>query len=93
MSHTADDQKYDYPSGIPLRYENTYQLDPTKKFPQREVKTILKDVLDSYLAEEKYEPELCKQMSKTLSEVSKIIIYLLYIYLFIHYIYLLYSMD
>lgn len=71
MSYADDHDNYGNSSRPPVRYENTYQLEPTKKFPQREVKYILKDVLDGYLAEEKYEPELCKQMTKTLSEVVK----------------------
>jgi len=54
-----------------VKMENTYQLNPNRKFPNSSVKNIIKDVLESYLAEEKYEPELAKQMSKTLSEVIK----------------------
>lgn len=69
MSNAEDTDPNGYSSRPPVRYENTYQLEPKKKFPQREVRYILKDVLDGYLAEEKYEPELCKQMTKTLSEV------------------------
>ncbi len=57
-----------------IRMENTYQLVPPKKFPQTQVKNILKDVLDSYLAEEMYEPELCRQMTKTLTEVRNQIV-------------------
>lgn len=53
-----------------MKFENTYQMAPGKKFPSGKVKNIIKDVLEGYLAEEKYEPELCKQMSKTISEVS-----------------------
>lgn len=33
------------------------------------VNHILKDVLTNYLQEELYEPELCRQMTKTISEV------------------------
>ncbi|XP_053394089.1 dynein light chain Tctex-type 5-B-like [Mercenaria mercenaria] len=54
-----------------VKCENTYQLEPKKKFPAAKVKHIIHDVLESYLAEEKYEPELCRQMSKTISEVIK----------------------
>ena len=54
-----------------VKMENTYQLAPGRKFPNSQVKNIIKDVLESYLAEEKYEAELCRQMSKTLSEVSQ----------------------
>jgi len=53
-----------------VRMENTYQLEPRRKFPAGKIKHIIGDVLDSYLAEERYEPELCRQMSKTISEVS-----------------------
>ncbi|XP_030061933.1 dynein light chain Tctex-type 5 [Microcaecilia unicolor] len=51
--------------------ENTYQLGPTKRFPVTTVNNILKEVLTSYLQEEKYEAELCRQMTKTISEVIK----------------------
>ncbi|XP_069498059.1 dynein light chain Tctex-type 5 isoform X2 [Ambystoma mexicanum] len=44
---------------------------PTKRFPVATVNNILKDVLTSYLQEEKYEAELCRQMTKTISEVIK----------------------
>ncbi|XP_069794470.1 dynein light chain Tctex-type 5 [Narcine bancroftii] len=54
-----------------LQMENTYQLEPSQHFPDVVVSNILKDVLTSYLQEEKYEPELCKQMTKTISEVIK----------------------
>ena len=56
----------------PVRYENTYQLNPNKKFPSNRIKTVIKDVIEGYLAEEKYEPELCRQMTKTLAEVKLI---------------------
>lgn len=42
---------------------------PTKHFPVVIVDHILKDVLTNYLQEERYEPEFCKQMTKTISEV------------------------
>lgn len=42
---------------------------PTKHFPVVIVNQILKDVLTNYLQEEQYEPELCRQMAKTISEV------------------------
>ncbi|XP_012370762.1 tctex1 domain-containing protein 1 [Octodon degus] len=58
-------------SRLTVRVENTYQLGPTKHFPVVTVSHILKDVLTSYLQEEKYEPEFCRQMTKTVSEVIK----------------------
>ncbi|KAH0618528.1 hypothetical protein JD844_017820 [Phrynosoma platyrhinos] len=54
-----------------VQMENTYQLGPTKCFPVVTVNNILKDVVTSYLQEEKYEAELCRQMTKTISEVIK----------------------
>ena len=54
------------------RCENTYQMEPKKRFPYGAVKNIIRDVLEGYLAEERYEPELCRQMSKTISEVRAI---------------------
>ncbi|XP_076439903.1 dynein light chain Tctex-type 5-B-like [Babylonia areolata] len=54
-----------------VRLENTYQMEPHHRFPYSAVKNLMQDALDGYLAEEKYEPELCRQMSKTLSEVIK----------------------
>lgn len=42
---------------------------PTKYFPMVTVNHILKDVLTNYLQEEQYDPELCRQMTKTISEV------------------------
>ncbi|KAL7876629.1 hypothetical protein AOLI_G00115920 [Acnodon oligacanthus] len=54
-----------------VQMENTYQLGPAKRFPVLTVKEILKDVLANYLQEEKYEAELCRQMTKTISEVVK----------------------
>ena len=44
---------------------------PVKRFPVLTVNNILKDVLTSYLQEEKYEAELCRQMTKTISEVRR----------------------
>ncbi|KAL8600697.1 hypothetical protein ACOMHN_057287 [Nucella lapillus] len=55
----------------PAHYENSYQMEPSRRFPYTVVKNIMQDAMDGYLAEEKYEPELCRQMSKTLSEVIK----------------------
>ncbi|XP_051943467.1 dynein light chain Tctex-type 5-B-like [Hippocampus zosterae] len=51
--------------------ENTYQLGPRKRFPAPAVVEILKDVLTSYLEEEKYEVEWSRQMIKTICEVIR----------------------
>ncbi|XP_071799694.1 dynein light chain Tctex-type 5-B-like isoform X1 [Asterias amurensis] len=57
--------------GSSVKLEATYQMDPKKRFPVNTVKDILGEVLQHYLAEEKYEAELCKQMTKTISDVVK----------------------
>ncbi|XP_067385088.1 dynein light chain Tctex-type 5 [Channa argus] len=51
--------------------ENTYQLGPYKRFPVLAVTDILKDVLTTYLQQEKYEVEWSQKMTKTLSEVIR----------------------
>ncbi|XP_042283552.1 dynein light chain Tctex-type 5 [Thunnus maccoyii] len=51
--------------------ENTYQMGPYKRFPVPAVTDILKDVLTSYLQEEKYEVEWSRQMTKTICEVIR----------------------
>ncbi|ELT92640.1 hypothetical protein CAPTEDRAFT_140076 [Capitella teleta] len=66
-----DEPSHEDPSRPPVRMENTFQMAPGKRFPHGQITGIIKDVLEGYLAEEKYEPELCKQMTKTLSEVVK----------------------
>ncbi|XP_073214344.1 dynein light chain Tctex-type 5 isoform X2 [Lepidochelys kempii] len=51
--------------------KNKLNTGPAKRFPVVTVNNILKDVLTNYLQEEKYEAELCRQMTKTISEVIK----------------------
>ncbi|XP_038068675.1 tctex1 domain-containing protein 1-B-like isoform X2 [Patiria miniata] len=67
MDEPSDPNK----QGSSVKLEPTYQMEPTKRFPVNTVKDILCEVLQHYLAEEKYEPELCKQMTKTISDVVK----------------------
>ncbi|XP_040911568.1 dynein light chain Tctex-type 5 [Toxotes jaculatrix] len=51
--------------------ENTYQMGPYKRIPVSAVTDILKDVLTSYLQEEKYEVEWSQKMTKTICEVIR----------------------
>lgn len=44
---------------------------PYKRFPTNAATDILKDVLTSYLQEEKYEVEWSQKMTKTLCEVNE----------------------
>lgn len=74
MEEHANQEHHHKPA---VKMENTYQLGPGKKFPVGQIKKIISDVLQSYLMDERYEVELCRNMTKTLSEVreNKIIIY------------------
>ncbi|XP_063076565.1 dynein light chain Tctex-type 5 [Engraulis encrasicolus] len=71
VSYIDDPGHHDDNPRPAVQMENTYQLGPTGRFPVTAVDDILKDVLASYLQEEKYEAELCRQMTKTISEVVK----------------------
>ena len=73
ISFMDDPGTDDIPRPHAVKMENTYKMEPTDKFPESKVKNIMKEVLEGYLAEEKYEPELCRQMTKTLSEVWYIV--------------------
>ena len=55
-----------------VKFENTYQLTAQRKFPDSAVQNIIRDVLESYLIDQTYEPDICRQMTKTLSEVRNI---------------------
>ena len=52
-------------------YENTYKLEPEKKFQAGKVKTIIEEVLEKNLKDEKYDPKSCRQLVKTLTEIIK----------------------
>ncbi|XP_047446025.1 dynein light chain Tctex-type 5 [Mugil cephalus] len=56
---------------ITITMENTYQMEPYQRFPVPAVTDILKDVLTSYLQEEKYEVEWSQKMTKTICEVIR----------------------
>ncbi|XP_048845659.1 dynein light chain Tctex-type 5 isoform X1 [Brienomyrus brachyistius] len=71
VSYIDEPGQHDDSQRHAVQMENTYQLGPAKRFPAMAVNNILKDVLTSYLQEEKYEAELCRQMTKTISEVIK----------------------
>ncbi|XP_068949402.1 dynein light chain Tctex-type 5 [Petaurus breviceps papuanus] len=71
VSYVDEPGHHDDASRPAVQMGNTYQLGPSKCFPVDVVNHILKDVLTNYLQEEKYEPELCRQMTKTIAEVVK----------------------
>ena len=54
-----------------LTYENTYQLEPKKRFQACKAKEIIEDVLKNNLKDEAYDPNSCRQFGKTLCEIIK----------------------
>ena len=66
-----DDHSHEDPSKSVVRLENTYQLAPDRKFLAAAAHNILQEVVDGYLTEEKYDPELCRQMARTIADVVK----------------------
>ncbi|KAL0966804.1 hypothetical protein UPYG_G00300340 [Umbra pygmaea] len=71
LSYIDEPGHHDDNTRTAVQMENTYQLAPYQRFPVVTVNEILKDVLTNYLQEEHYEAELCRQMTKTISEVIK----------------------
>ncbi len=52
-------------------YENTYKLEPNRKFEAGKVKAIIEKTLEEQLGEEKYDPKASRQMTLTLAEIIK----------------------
>ena len=50
-----------------VRYENTYKMEPDKRFHIPEVKEIMDETLSTSLKDVKYDPVRCKTLSKSLS--------------------------
>lgn len=50
-----------------VRYENTYKMEPDKRFHIAEVKEIMDETLSSSLKEVKYDAVKCRALSKSLS--------------------------
>ena len=51
-----------------VRYENTYKMEPDKRFNVNEVKEILEETLESSLKDEKYDATRCRNFCKSLSQ-------------------------
>lgn len=50
-----------------VRYENTYKMEPDKRFHINEVKEIMDETLSTSLKDVKYDPVKCRALSKSLS--------------------------
>ncbi|CAG5122053.1 unnamed protein product [Candidula unifasciata] len=66
-----DNPTHDDHFRIPVKYENTYQLEPTKKFPHSTVNNFIKESMENLLSDEHYRPDFCRDVTKTLSETIK----------------------
>lgn len=51
--------------------EPTYRMEPQQRFPVKTVEDIIQATLNEHLSDEQYEPTMCKQMAKALSEIIK----------------------
>ncbi|KAL3054664.1 hypothetical protein OYC64_017571 [Pagothenia borchgrevinki] len=71
VSYIDELAHHDDNARMAITTENTYQLGPNKRMPVPAVTDILKDVLTSYLQEEKYEVEWSQKMTKTICEVIR----------------------
>ncbi len=71
MYHEDPDQETQTFFRPQIRIEPTYQLRPKVRFREDTVREVIKEVFDTYLTRGKYQPELCKQLSKTLADVSQ----------------------
>lgn len=49
--------------------QNTYRLEPTERFQEGKVKTIIEETFDSELKEVSYSPEVCSRMTKKLCDI------------------------
>ncbi|XP_074653481.1 dynein light chain Tctex-type 5-B-like [Tubulanus polymorphus] len=52
--------------------ENNYRTEPTKKVPNTVATEIIRETMEHYLQNEPYDPEICKQLSKTIADAIKI---------------------
>ena len=55
----------------PVKYENTYRLEPDQAFAVAKVREISTDILESHLKGLPYDNEECPKLSKTLADTIK----------------------
>ncbi|XP_005101535.2 tctex1 domain-containing protein 1-B [Aplysia californica] len=56
---------------MPMQLQNTYRMAPTanERFQAKKAEDVIKQVLESYLGNEKYNHEMCNSMIKQISEL------------------------
>ena len=55
----------------PIKTENTYQLEPTKKFSQDHAKKVIGYVLQGHLKNEDYHPQIMAEQAKIMADIIK----------------------
>ncbi|XP_013382553.1 tctex1 domain-containing protein 1 [Lingula anatina] len=67
----ADDKSDFNPNNMPVEFENTYKLEPDCRFPEREARQIIENVLEQNLHDKKYDPNIMNRKCRTLSDMIK----------------------
>ena len=57
--------------GPEVAMENTFKMAPDRKFPEGDVRSILKEILTERLTAAKYDADQCRQLSKSISDTVK----------------------
>ena len=57
--------------GAEVAMENTFKMTPDRKFPEGDVRSILKEILTERLTAAKYDADQCRQLSKSISDTVK----------------------
>lgn len=57
--------------GPEIAMENTFKMTPDRKFPEGDVRSILKEILTERLTAAKYDADQCRQLSKSISDTVK----------------------
>lgn len=57
--------------GMGVVLANTYNMEPVRKFPTKEVKEIMDSVLQSYLQDCDYDTQMCPRLCESLSTLIK----------------------
>lgn len=52
-------------------YENSYKLQPERKFQSSAAQQVINELLETYLKTEQYDPNASAQMTKTLAQIIK----------------------
>jgi len=71
VSYMENVNEEDLMSKGQVKYENTYQLEPSERFPVKPMQMMLEEVLAEFLEEQTYEKDNCPKLTKSISDVVK----------------------